>query len=250
MNALNFALQASQYLDSSVDITKLDAVHALGLCNAMSRALSDYWARAPRWVTLPELQTPQQFTVETDTNVLMLPAGFEKVLGAVWISGGTTAADWSELPEGYWTPDRAAATSSGKPANYTVSSYLPDSAGADTNPTTGETFMRNDRVPALFFDCIPQAAYLIRMRYSVEAPRVLPHHLSGRATTVGIPVPDNHMVSVVVPMCARYLKAHPKARQDLAAIAADEYQAALQAMANIPATQSGASRSIGTPLGF
>lgn len=248
MNALNLALHASQYLDPTVDLQKLNAVHILGLANALTRAIADYWTRAPLWVTSPEYQTPQEFTAETDTNVLVLPPGFERIIGEVWISAGTASEDWSELPEGVWSADRASPSESGKPQTYTVASYLTD-AGSSTNPTTQEVFMRTDSSRALFFDRIPDVAYKVRLRFAVDSPRLFPHHFSGRATTVGIPIPDNHIITIVVPMAARYLLAHPKARADIRQIAQEEYAAALEAMERVPHTLSGGMRTIGTPLG-
>ena len=104
---------------------------------------------------------------------------------------------------------------------------------------------------ALYLYPTPDAVYQVDVPCAYHAPRISVAHLSGRANTVDLPIPEQHLVTMVVPLCAQHFTAHPL-RKPPASFPDPAAQASLgaAAVAALPAGRTATRRPYGTPTGF
>lgn len=246
MNALNIAvrcaaLYTTSSLGKSADVTQISAVDLMLFADAITSGLADYWSRAPKWVTAPEEVTP--LVTAAGTAEVTLPTHFRKIRRAPRIRASATEA-WQELTE---TLAPLNPSTSGRPVYYRVRDSLIETPVWDEASNRGN--LPDSPVLALY--PTPDAVYSVDLQCYYRAPRITVEHLSGSANTVNIPVPDDHLVTMVIPLCAQHFTAHPLRKRgeeypDVALQTARAYAA----IAALPGKRTTTRNECGTPAGF
>jgi hypothetical protein len=129
---------------------------------------------------------------------------------------------------------------------YRLQTILPDPPYWEE--PTGACSVAEQRIQ---FYPTPNAAYELDVWARYKPPVIHMRHLSGKGNTVNLPIPDDHIPTMIVPLCAPHFLLHPKKAAtltDASAKAAAERGAT--AVRNIASRLSYKRPRFGIPLGW
>lgn len=239
MNVLNFALRAAPMFLTESDPTKLSMDDGTLFADALSNGIADYWAGAPAWVTAPEGEN-SLVTVD-GTETVALPAHFESLQRAPWLRASTSET-WSELTEMFDDPADGG-VNEGRPTHYRI---INKSAAPVWDDATGA-----DPADALLqLWPVPDAVYSISIKCAYHTPRIRLKHLAGSAVTISLPIPDDHLIRIVLPLCGPHMLTHPLVKTQSAQLFLAAAENARRALSELTQRRSVFSGSVGTPIGF
>lgn len=204
MTVLQLALRCAALYTKSPDVTKIGAVNMTLFADAISGGLADYWASAPEYITNPD--EAQTLATVANTADVPLPAHFEQLSRPPRIRRSASES-WRELIP---VVEPLNPVAYGMPQWFRVRDSLVDSPAWSTGGNLPDN-------PAIILYPTPDAVYTLNVQASYEAPRIALEHLSGAPLTVNLPIPDNHITTMVVPLCAPYFLRYPDKLDSLTA---------------------------------
>ena len=204
MTVLQLALHCAALYTKSPDVTKIGAVNMTLFADAISSGLADYWSSAPEYITNPN--EAQTLATVANTADVPLPDHFEQLSRPPRIRR-SAAESWRELIP---VVEPLNPVAYGMPQWFRVRDSLVDSPAWSAGGNLPDN-------PAIILYPIPDAVYTLDVQASYEAPRIALEHLSGAPLTVNLPIPDNHITTMVVPLCAPYFLRYPDKLDSLTA---------------------------------
>lgn len=237
MTPLNLALRCAALYTTVPDATKLTAVDATLFADALTAGLAEYWSRAPEYITGPHEVT--DLTLANGVATVTLPDHFEQITRPPRIRLGATEA-WQELIP---TVEPLQPLGSGRPQWYRVQDTLVSSPAW---PADGGGNTPGDTKIVVY--PTPDANYELDLQCSYHAPVIRFDHLAGGATTINLPVPDDHLLTVVIPLCAKHFRRFKKRAPELTReYAAECWQAGSDALDAIATRRISGPVHYGTP---
>lgn len=241
MTALHLALRCAALYTEGVEVTALGAVDATLFTDALSAGLADYWQNAPDWVKAPWEST--NLATVANSQSVVLPTNFEQLLRPPRIRSSSTS-QWVELQE---TPEPLLPVTTGTPAFYRVRDNLLETPVWDEAANGGNTVDS----PLLLLYPTPNAVYSLDVQARYHAPRIRAKHLSGALNTINLPVPEHHIVTMVVPLCAQHFLRFPHKKASLTAKdAAEDAARGFASLSMLPARRGQRRSNVGTPLRY
>ena len=247
MNALNLALRAAPMFLTEADPTKLSVTDVTLFADALSNGIADYWSGAPAWVTTPQGEDPLSTVAGTAT--VALPTHFQTFQREPWIRASSNEL-WVPLQDMKNDPDDGG-TAQGRPTHFRVinNSTAPVWSDASNDPP-GSNAGNGPPSPLLQLWPTPDAVYSINVWCSYFSPRIRLKHLSGAPATITLPIPEDHLLRIVLPLCGPHMITHPLVKTDRITAFMTAAQAAMKALADLPQYRTTGNGRVGTKLGF